>query len=88
MSASGGSALDAITAGTTRCEELQCHGSVGWDGHADASGEVTLDAMIMGTSIPTNIWLIEIFVFRGVLEVQVFRRSDGQSGSGRGFKKS
>ena len=39
--------MDAITAGTSKCEELQCDGSVGWGGHPDASGEVTLDAMIM-----------------------------------------
>ena len=47
----GGSALDAITAGTSRCEELQCDywgQAVGWGNNPDSTGEVTLDAMIMG----------------------------------------
>jgi len=46
----GGSALDAITAGTSRCEELQCDyegQAVGWGNNPDSDGEVTLDAMIM-----------------------------------------
>ena len=34
--------------GTSKCEELQCDGSVGWGGSPDESGETTLDAMIMG----------------------------------------
>lgn len=29
------------------CEEEQCDGSVGWGGHPDSTGEVTLDALIM-----------------------------------------
>lgn len=53
----GGSALDAITAGTSRCEELQCDywgQAVGWGNDPDETGEVTLDAMIMGmTQITT-----------------------------------
>jgi len=44
----GGTALDAVTVGTSRCEELRCDGSVGWGNHPDEDGEVTLDAMIMG----------------------------------------
>jgi len=43
----GGSALDAITTGTSKCESLRCDGSVGWGGSPDENGETTLDAMIM-----------------------------------------
>jgi len=43
----GGSALDAVEAGCTRCEELQCDGTVGFGGSPDEEGETTLDAMIM-----------------------------------------
>ena len=45
--AAGGSVLDAITHGTSKCEKLQCDGTVGWGHKPDESGEVTLDAMIM-----------------------------------------
>ncbi|KAF5270069.1 hypothetical protein FQA39_LY08481 [Lamprigera yunnana] len=43
---SGGSRLDAIEAGCSRCEELQCHGTVGYGGSPDENGETTLDALI------------------------------------------
>ena len=43
----GGTALDAIEAGVTSCEEDASVDSVGWGGLPDASGEVTLDASIM-----------------------------------------
>jgi isoaspartyl peptidase/L-asparaginase-like protein (Ntn-hydrolase superfamily) len=43
----GGTALDAIVAGITQCEEDPSVESVGWGGLPDASGEVTLDASIM-----------------------------------------
>ena len=63
----GGSALDAITAGTSRCEELQCDywgQAVGWGNDPDETGEVTLDAMIMGmTQITLTFilnWLINL----------------------------
>ena len=45
---SGGSALDAITDGTSTCERERCDGSVGWGGSPDENGESYLDAMIMG----------------------------------------
>ncbi len=45
--AKGSSALDAIEVGCTRCEELQCDGTVGFGGSPDENGESTLDAMIM-----------------------------------------
>lgn len=44
---SGGSVLDAVEAGCTRCEMEQCDGSVGYGGSPDETGETTLDAMIM-----------------------------------------
>ncbi|XP_075959289.1 N(4)-(beta-N-acetylglucosaminyl)-L-asparaginase isoform X2 [Anarhichas minor] len=44
---SGGSVLDAVEKGCARCEMEQCHGSVGYGGNPDESGETTLDAMIM-----------------------------------------
>lgn len=42
-----GDRLDALEQGLNYCELHQCGGSVGFGGHPDASGEVTLDAMIM-----------------------------------------
>lgn len=44
---SGGSVLDAVEKGCSRCEQEQCDGSVGFGGSPDESGETTLDAMIM-----------------------------------------
>uniref|UniRef100_A0AAV2MIB8 N(4)-(Beta-N-acetylglucosaminyl)-L-asparaginase n=1 Tax=Knipowitschia caucasica TaxID=637954 RepID=A0AAV2MIB8_KNICA len=44
---SGGSVLDAVERGCSRCEELQCDGSVGYGGSPDERGETTLDAMII-----------------------------------------
>uniref|UniRef100_A0A0N5C2C3 N(4)-(beta-N-acetylglucosaminyl)-L-asparaginase n=1 Tax=Strongyloides papillosus TaxID=174720 RepID=A0A0N5C2C3_STREA len=39
--------LYALTEGLSRCEELQCDGTVGFGGSPDESGETTLDALIM-----------------------------------------
>lgn len=44
---SGGSALDAVIAGATQCEDDPNEHSVGLGGLPDASGEVTLDASVM-----------------------------------------
>jgi len=45
-------ALDAVVAGCTECEFLQCDGTVGYGGSPDSTGETTLDAMIMdGTAM-------------------------------------
>uniref|UniRef100_A0A3P9NYR7 N(4)-(Beta-N-acetylglucosaminyl)-L-asparaginase n=1 Tax=Poecilia reticulata TaxID=8081 RepID=A0A3P9NYR7_POERE len=44
---SGGSVLDAVEEGCTRCEVDQCDGTVGFGGSPDETGETTLDAMIM-----------------------------------------
>jgi len=41
------SALDAIEAGCTVCEDEQCDGTVGYGGSPDENGETALDAMIM-----------------------------------------
>ena len=41
------SSLDAIVAGCSKCEELQCDHTVGYGGSPDTTGETTLDAMIM-----------------------------------------
>lgn len=41
------SALDAVEAGCSKCEEDRCDGTVGWGGSPSESGETTLDAMIM-----------------------------------------
>ncbi|XP_076030366.1 N(4)-(Beta-N-acetylglucosaminyl)-L-asparaginase-like [Oratosquilla oratoria] len=41
------SVLDAVEAGCSKCEELQCRGTVGFGGNPDEDGETTLDAMIM-----------------------------------------
>lgn len=43
----GSSPLDAVQSGCAVCEEEQCDGSVGFGGHPDEMGEVTLDALIM-----------------------------------------
>ncbi|XP_062332170.1 N(4)-(beta-N-acetylglucosaminyl)-L-asparaginase isoform X1 [Osmerus eperlanus] len=43
----GGSVLDAVEQGCSRCEVDQCDGSVGFGGSPDENGETTLDAMIM-----------------------------------------
>lgn len=43
----GKSALDAVEAGCSRCEDEQCDHSVGFGGSPDENGETTLDAMIM-----------------------------------------
>ncbi|XP_014246222.1 N(4)-(Beta-N-acetylglucosaminyl)-L-asparaginase isoform X2 [Cimex lectularius] len=40
------SAIDAIEAGCTKCEDLQCDHTVGYGGSPDENGESTLDAMI------------------------------------------
>ncbi|VAH50757.1 unnamed protein product [Triticum turgidum subsp. durum] len=43
----GGSAVDAVVAGCSACEELRCDGTVGPGGSPDEKGETTLDALIM-----------------------------------------
>lgn len=49
---SGGMAarLDALVAGGSACEAAQCDGSVGYGGHPDSEGRVSLDAMVMDAS--------------------------------------
>ena len=43
----GLTAIDAVEAGCTACELLQCDGTVGFGGSPGSDGEVTLDAMII-----------------------------------------
>ncbi|XP_061163758.1 N(4)-(Beta-N-acetylglucosaminyl)-L-asparaginase-like [Saccostrea echinata] len=43
----GGSAVDAVERGCSKCEVQRCDGSVGEGSDPDEEGEVTLDAMIM-----------------------------------------
>ncbi|OQR70282.1 putative N(4)-(beta-N-acetylglucosaminyl)-L-asparaginase GG24090-like [Tropilaelaps mercedesae] len=43
----GGNSLDAVEEGCSRCEYLQCDGTVGYGGSPDENGETTLDALIM-----------------------------------------
>ncbi|KAF5308297.1 hypothetical protein FQR65_LT06290 [Abscondita terminalis] len=42
----GGDRVDALVAGCSKCEELQCDGTVGYGGSPDENGETTLDALI------------------------------------------
>jgi N4-(beta-N-acetylglucosaminyl)-L-asparaginase len=39
--------IDAVVAGCSKAEELQCDYTVGWGGSPDSNGETTLDAMVM-----------------------------------------
>ncbi|KAK2584405.1 hypothetical protein KPH14_006787 [Odynerus spinipes] len=43
----GRSALDAVEASCSLCEDMQCRRTVGFGGSPDEAGETTLDAMIM-----------------------------------------
>ena len=42
----GGGSIDAIEVGCSKCEQLQCDGTVGYGGSPDENGETTLDALI------------------------------------------
>lgn len=44
---SDGTAIDAVVAGCTVCEEEQCDGTVGYGGSPNEKGETTLDALII-----------------------------------------
>lgn len=39
--------IEAVVAGCSKAEELQCDYTVGWGGSPDSNGETTLDAMVM-----------------------------------------
>jgi N4-(beta-N-acetylglucosaminyl)-L-asparaginase len=39
--------IDAVVAGCSKAEELQCDHTVGWGGSPDSNGETTLDALVM-----------------------------------------
>lgn len=52
-----GSALDAVEQGCSKCEDLQCDGTVGYGGSPDENGETTLEAMIMdGYGYLKSVW--------------------------------
>lgn len=44
---SEGTAIDAVVAGCTVCEQEQCDGTVGYGGSPDEDGETALDALII-----------------------------------------
>lgn len=43
----GARPVDALVAGATVCEQMQCDGTVGFGGSPDTNGETTLDSMVM-----------------------------------------
>lgn len=47
MLKSDGTAVDAVVAGCTVCEDEQCDGTVGYGGSPNENGETTLDALII-----------------------------------------
>ncbi|XP_017784436.1 PREDICTED: N(4)-(Beta-N-acetylglucosaminyl)-L-asparaginase [Nicrophorus vespilloides] len=48
----GHDAVDSLEAGCSKCESLQCDGTVGFGGSPDENGETTLDALIFdGTTM-------------------------------------
>ena len=51
LSDGGGTAVNAVIAGGTTCEEEPCDPSVGFGGSPDEHGETALDAMIMDGSV-------------------------------------
>lgn len=42
-----GTAIDAVVAGCTVCEQEQCDGTVGYGGSPNENGETSLDALII-----------------------------------------
>jgi len=50
LSTDAGTAVNAVVAGGTSCEEEPCAASVGYGGSPDEHGETALDAMIMDGS--------------------------------------
>lgn len=60
---SEGTAVDAIVAGCTVCEQEQCDGTVGYGGSPDENGETTLDALVIDGLINNLLLLILFFLF-------------------------
>lgn len=57
----GGSAIDAVVAGCSACEELRCDGTVGPGGSPDENGETTLDALVMNGETVRQQWKLELW---------------------------
>jgi len=55
LSKEGGTAVNAVVAAGTRCEEEPCASFVGFGGSPDEHGETALDAMIMDGSAPLRL---------------------------------
>lgn len=55
LSNEGGTAVNAVLAAGTSCEEHPCASSVGFGGSPDEHGETALDAMIMDGSAPLRL---------------------------------
>lgn len=53
---SEGTAVDAVVAGCTVCEEEQCDGTVGYGGSPNENGETTLDALIIDGFVNIHIF--------------------------------
>lgn len=60
---SEGTAVDAVVAGCTICEQEQCDGTVGYGGSPDENGETTLDALVIDGLIHNLLLLILFFYF-------------------------
>jgi len=56
-----GTAVDAVVAGGTKCEDEQCDFTVGFGGSPDEHGETTLDALVMDGLVKTFIVLCSNF---------------------------
>lgn len=60
---SEGTAVDAIVAGCTVCEQEQCDGTVGYGGSPDENGETTLDALVIDGLINNLLLPMLFFLF-------------------------
>lgn len=56
-----GSAVDAVVAGCSACEDLRCDGTVGPGGSPDENGETTLDALVMNGETVRQQWKLELW---------------------------
>lgn len=57
-----GTAIDAVVAGCTVCEQEQCDGTVGYGGSPDENGETSLDALIIDGFVKyLGIWYFFFF---------------------------
>jgi isoaspartyl peptidase/L-asparaginase-like protein (Ntn-hydrolase superfamily) len=73
LDTSSGTAVDAVVAGCSTCEEEQCDGTVGYGGSPDENGESTLDAMIMDGFVVCTCKVLKLTNFCFFAEVHSFR---------------